>query len=126
MRELQERNVDIAPVISQVGWSWEQRFVASQTAPMPVTQAVLLVGGAEQGVFLPSLTFLIGLRGLGGTEAGFGPNVSLSGVSMAVALGSSTTIGELNVPFDVAFVFGKPGLRASLLTGFNIRRDKLK
>jgi hypothetical protein len=121
--ELDRRNLETAPVISQVGWSWEQRFVVSPESPMAMTQFVLLVGGSEQGVFLPSITWLIGMRGIGGAEAGFGPNVSLGGASMAVALGITKRVGALNVPFDVALVFGRPGLRVSFLTGFNMRRE---
>jgi hypothetical protein len=117
-----KNNLDLAPVVIQVGWSWEQRFVISPQSPMPMTQFVLLVGGAEQGVFLPSLTWLIGVRGLGGGEAGFGPNVSLTGMSMAFAFGVAKRVGALNIPFDVGVVVGKPGLRVSFLTGFNMQR----
>jgi hypothetical protein len=64
--ELERHNVRTAAVISQVGWSWEQRFVVSPQSPMAMTQFLLRIGGAEQGVFLPSLTWLIGMRGIGG------------------------------------------------------------
>jgi hypothetical protein len=120
--ELERNNLELAPVISQVGWSWEQRFVVGPQSPMAVTQFVLLVGGAEQSVFLPSLTWLICIRGLDGGEAGFGPNVSLSGISMAVAAGVTNRVGALNVPINLAVAIGKPGLRVSILTGFNMRK----
>lgn len=77
--ELERKSLETGPVISQVGWSWEQRFVVSPQSPMAMTQFVLLLGGAEQSVFLPSLTWLIGIRGIAGAEAGFGPNLSLAG-----------------------------------------------
>ena len=117
-------SVDVAAVVTQVGWSWEQRFVVGPQSPMAMTQFVLLVGGAEQGVFLPSLTWLIGIRGLSGGELGFGPNASLTGMSMAFAAGATKRVGALNVPFDVALVLGKPGMRVSFLTGFNMRRER--
>lgn len=122
--EAKSRSIDVAPVITQVGWSWEQRFVIGPTSPMPMTQFVLLIGGAEQGVFLPSLTWLIGVRGLGGGELGFGPNVSLGGVGMAFAAGLTKRAGALNIPFDIAIVVGDPGPRVSFLTGFNMQRER--
>ena len=117
-----DRGIDVSGLISQVGWSWEQRFLIGPNSPMPMTQFVLLVGGAEQGVFLPSISWIIGLRGRKGGEIGFGPNVSLAGSGMVLAAGFSNQVGELTVPFTLATVISNGGVRASILFGFNMQR----
>lgn len=79
------------------------------------------VGGLEQGVTLPSLTWLVGLRSAGGAEFGLGPNVTPAGVALALAGGVTFRSGALNVPVTFAVVPSKAGMRVSMLTGFNLR-----
>ena len=93
---------------------------------MLATGLVLLVGGAEQGALLPSLSWLVGMRGTGGGEFGIGPVVSLTGANLAIAAGFSNKFGEVYVPWNLVVVTGKPGLRVSLLTGFNMNRRRLQ
>ena len=61
-----EFSEELGPVISQFGWQFEKRFMSSETGATAVTEFVLLFGGADQGVFVPSLTWLIGGRTTGG------------------------------------------------------------
>ena len=110
---------DAGPIISQFGWQWETRFMTVEDGMTGVTEFVLLVGGCEQGVFLPSLTTLIGLRSSGGAEFGLGPNVSLTGVGYVVAMGVTTTQGQLNFPMNMSLAMNKKGYRISFLIGFN-------
>jgi len=124
VQKADDRGIDVGNLVTQVGWSWEQRFIIGPTSPMPMTQFVFLVGGAEQGVFLPSLSWIIGVRGLGGGEIGFGPNVSLAGSGMVIAAGFSQTKGELTLPVTLAAVVSKDGVRVSFLFGFNMQRDR--
>ena len=49
-----------------------------------------------------------------------GPNVTLAGTGYAVAAGVSTSVGGINVPVNVAAVFGRGGPRLSLLAGFTL------
>ena len=117
--------VHTAPVIMQFGWQWEQRFVISAQAPMLASAWVLVVGGAEQGHLLPSLSWLLAVRGTGGGEFGIGPVASLTGVNLALTAGVSNRYGDVYVPWNLVLVTGKPGVRLSLLTGFNMNRRRL-
>ena len=110
---------DVGAVITQFGWQWERQFSNSGGGLIPVTEWVLLVGGLEQGVFLPSLSWMVGLRTLGGTEFGVGPNLGPSGVGMVLAAGVTRTSGNINIPFNIAVVPSKQGIRVGLLAGFN-------
>ncbi len=108
------------PVVTQFGWQFERRMFQAESGLTGVTEWVLLVAGAEQGLFLPSATFLAGVRAPGGLEIGVGPNLSLSGAAYAIAVGVNNEIGDVNVPLNLAVVLGRDGPRASLLVGFNV------
>jgi hypothetical protein len=113
---------DLNPVITQFGWQFEKRFMSSDTGATAVTEWVLLFGGVDQGVLIPSLTWLVGLRTVGGIELAAGPNVSPAGTGVAIAAGLTTRVGNLNVPFNVAVVPSAKGPRFSFLLGFNSKR----
>ena len=125
---------------TQYGWQWETRFADGGGEAVGIVEFLVLVAGIEKGRFLPSFTSLIGARTYKGFEFGIGPNLSLSGVSMAVAVGYSFTSGKLNIPVNLAFVPGikkqgdyydleadenvnydyNTGSRISLIIGFNL------
>ena len=109
----------VGSVITQFGWQWERQFSNNGGGLTPVTEWVLLVGGLEQGVFLPSLSWMVGLRTLGGSEFGVGPNLGPGGVGMVLAAGITKTSGNVNLPFNIAVVPSKEGLRVGFLAGFN-------
>ena len=113
---------DINPVISQFGWQFEKRFLSSDTGATAVTEWVVLLGGVDQGVVIPSLTWLVGMRTANGAEFGVGPNVTPAGVGLAFAAGVTIRSGFMNVPVNVAVVPSAAGMRVSMLTGFNWRR----
>lgn len=113
---------DVAPVITQFGWQFETRLFATDTGLSGVTELVPLVGGLEQGLFLPSLSFLVGLRTASGFEFGLGPNASLGGAAYVVAAGVTQRYGELNVPLNLSAVLSDEGVRVSFLIGFNLAR----
>ena len=115
-------NKELNPVISQFGWQLEKRFLSSATGATAVTEWVLLFGGVDQGVVLPSATWLVGMRTAGGIEVAAGPNLSPAGAGVALAAGVTMRVGELNVPFNVAVVPSERGPRFSFLMGFNARR----
>ena len=81
-----------------------------------------LISGLEQGVTLPSLNWLVGIRTATGTEFGIGPNITPVGVGLVVAAGVTVRSGALNIPLNVAAASSKSGMRVSIMTGFNIRR----
>jgi hypothetical protein len=117
-----EQGWDLAPVVTQFGWQFEKQFYGKQGGPTAVTEAVVLLGGLEQGVVIPSLSWLVGVRGSDGTEIGVGPNVTPAGVALALAVGKTFRMGVLNVPVNIAVVPSRLGMRVSLLTGFSLRR----
>jgi hypothetical protein len=142
VRKLREsRSIDVGSLVTQFGWQFEKRFSSSDNGLTPVTEWVLLLGGLEQGVVLPSLSWLVGLRARDGVEFGVGPNFTPVGVSLAIAGGVTFRSGTLNFPVNLAVVpsrvsftsysgppsytinqVRKTGIRVSLLLGFNMRR----
>ena len=74
--------------ITQYGWQWETRFADGYDVT-GLVEWVLLVGGIEKGLFLPSFSSLVGLRTSNNIEFAFGPNLSLSGVGAVVAIGKN-------------------------------------
>jgi hypothetical protein len=124
VKKLGTRNaIDVAPVVTQFGWQFEKQFYSRRVSgPTVVTEAVLLFGGLEQGVALPSLSWLTGIRTRNGTEFGLGPNVTPVGTALAFAAGRTFRAGVLNVPVNLAVVPSKAGVRVSALAGFSLRR----
>ena len=82
----------------------------------------------EQGYLLPSLTTAIGYRKPNGFEAGFGPNLSITGggspIGYALALGFSIQKGGLVFPQNISLVFSESSIRISYITGFNSYSSK--
>ena len=118
---LKVAETDVAPLITQFGWQWEKQFLSGAGGPVPVTEWVVLVGGLEQGAFLPSLSWLVGLRTENGTEFGVGPNLGPAGFALAVAGGVTRRSGGLNIPINVSVVPSRVGTRVSVLGGFTMR-----
>ena len=121
--ELGERNITVEPLISQFGWQFEKQFYQKDGGLAVLNEWVFLVGGLDQGVALPSLSWLMGLRTANGTEFGIGPNITPVGVSLALAAGTTVRAGFLNIPLNVAVVPSKGGMRVSFLTGFSVRKN---
>ena len=115
-------HIEVRPVITQFGWQFEKQFYSKDSGIAAVNEWVVLVGGLDQGVALPSLSWLVGLRTKEGTEFGFGPNVSPAGVAFTFAAGVTMRTGFLNVPMNIAVVPSRAGTRISFLTGFSMRR----
>lgn len=122
LHKLQERGIDARPLISQFGWQVERAFYTADDGLAAVSEWVLLLGGLEQDMAIPSLTWLVGMRTAGGAEFGIGPNLTPAGTGLALAAGVTFRHGFVNVPFNVAVVPSRTGTRVSILTGFNIRR----
>ena len=122
MNELATRGLKASPLISQFGWQVERAFYRADTGMAAMTEWVVLLGGLEQDLKIPSMTWLVGLRGANGAEFGIGPNFSPAGSALAIAAGVTFRHGYLNVPVNVAIVPSRNGTRISMLTGFNMRR----
>ena len=120
--ELKTRDIEVGSNISQFGWQFEKQFYTRNSGVAAVNEWVVLLGGLDQGVALPSLSWMVGLRTREGAEFGIGPNITPAGVALALAGGVTFRAGNLNVPMNVAVVPSKAGTRISVLTGFNMRR----
>ena len=124
------------PILLQFGWQVESRAFQLENGLTGMTEAVLLVGGLNRGLAIPSVTFLAGLRLPSGLEAGIGPNVvvswgiaeaddlnnagSYARLGLALTAGISPQFDDVNLPLNVAAVLGDEGVRLSLLVGFNV------
>jgi hypothetical protein len=122
MNDLLAKGFTAPPMISQFGWQMERAFYRSDSGVAAVTEWVVLMGGLEHDLKIPSLTWLVGMRNANGAEFGIGPNFSPAGSALAIAAGVTFRHGYLNVPVNVAIVPSKTGTRISMLTGFNMRR----
>lgn len=120
--KLKDDGLHIRPFVTQFGWQFEKRFYGGANGLSAVTECVVLAGGLEQGVLLPSLSWLVGLRTSKGVEFGVGPNVTPVGAALAFAAGTTFRSGALNFPLNLAVVPSKSGVRVSVLAGFNTRR----
>ena len=120
---------------TQYGWQWESRFADGGGDVVGIVEWIALVSGMEQGLFLPSISSVIGARTSTGLEFGVGPNISLSGVGMLFAVGHNFKSGSLNIPINLVFMPGKDidsdkfggytynsGTRISLMVGFNLAK----
>ena len=120
--KLHEREIDVRPAISQFGWQFEKQFYNGGNGVTALNEWVALIGGLDQGVAIPSLSWLVGLRTKEGAEFGVGPNITPAGAALVVSAGVTFRAGILNVPMNFAVVPAKSGTRVSVLTGFTLRR----
>jgi hypothetical protein len=118
---LAARSIEVQPLITQFGWQFEKQFYSKSGGLTAVNEWVVLVGGLEQDVVLPSLSWIVGLRTPEGAEFGVGPNITPAGTAIVFAAGVTFRSGALNLPVNVAVVPMKSGVRFSMLAGFNFR-----
>jgi len=122
VNELGLRGVDVRPSLTQFGWQWEKQYFTRYSGMTVVNEWAFLLGGLEQSLALPSVSWVIGVRTHGGAEFGLGPNASPAGIALVLAAGYTFRTGAFNVPVNVAVVPSHLGSRVSILTGFNLRR----
>jgi hypothetical protein len=123
VEKLKERSIDLErPSVSQFGWQFEKQFFTRDSGVTMVTEWVGLVGGLDQSVVLPSLSWMVGVRTRDGAEFGVGPNVTPAGTAIVLATGFTFRTGALNIPVNAAVVPSKAGTRFTLLSGFSLRR----
>jgi hypothetical protein len=113
----------VNPFLTQFGWQFETRLFRTAGGLSGLAEVIPLVGGLEQGKFLPSLSALVGLRAANNWEFGVGPNVSMAGAGLVFALGTTFHAQGIHFPVNLAVVPGNDGTRVSLLFGFNSRKN---
>jgi hypothetical protein len=112
----------IAPLMTLFGFQLEHQFdPGKKDIPVPMTELIGLAGGMEQGRFLPSLSWMVGLRQTNGWEAAIGPTITGAGLQLAMGAGVTHSYGKLNVPMNLALAPGRRGASISFTTGFNYR-----
>ena len=116
----QDHNIKVGPVITQFGWQLEKQFPTGSKDVLALTEFVVLLGGLEQNVALPSLSWIVGARMKSGFEFGVGPNITPLSSAIVYVAGVTHKVGSLNVPVNVSLVPSVDGVRASVLTGFNL------
>ena len=119
---LVDRDIHVRSHVSQFGWQFEKQFQTRSSGTAVVSEWVGLVGGLEQGVVLPSLSWMVGIRTAEGAEFGIGPNITPAGSALVLATGMTFRAGPVNVPLNVAVVPSKAGTRVTVLSGFALRR----
>ncbi|WP_192820142.1 hypothetical protein [Rufibacter sp. LB8] len=120
--ELKEEH-SISPFLTQFGWQFETRVFTTSSGFSGLAEVIPLVAGMEQGKFLPSVSALFGFRAPKGFELGLGPNLSMTGSALVVAVGTNFQSEGINFPVNLAVVPNKDGMRFSLLFGFNSRTN---
>ena len=115
-------NKRFSPFTTLFGWQFEHQFDPGPDLPKPMTELVLLVGGLEQNLVLPTASFLLGFRQLNGVEFGVGPTITGAGLQVVAAGGITFPFGRFNLPVNLAVApGGQKGVSISLTTGFNAR-----
>ena len=122
IQKLAEREILVGPHISQFGWQFEKMFYTPDSGVTMVTEWIGLLGGLDQSVAIPSLSWMVGVRTRDGAEFGIGPNITPAGTAMVLAAGMTFRAGALNVPLNVAMVPSKSGARVTVLSGISLRR----
>jgi hypothetical protein len=123
MAKLKDHSIELErPFVSQFGWQFEKQFFTRDSGVTMVTEWVGLVGGLDQSVLLPSLSWMVGVRTRDGAEFGVGPNVTPAGTALVLATGFTFRTGAMNIPLNAAVVPSKAGTRFTLLSGFSLRR----
>jgi hypothetical protein len=104
----EEQYGSTGPAITTLyGWQWESRFADGGGQIVGIVEWIVLVGGMEKGMFLPSASSIIGARMDNGLEFGVGPNLSLSGIGMVFGVGYNFKSGNLNLPINISVIPGK-------------------
>jgi hypothetical protein len=117
----EDRQIEVGSMISQFGWQFEKQFYSNGDGLTILNEWVGLLGGLEQSLAIPSLSWLVGFRTKEGAEFGLGPNLTPAGVALAIAGGVTFRAGAVNIPLNVAVVPSRAGVRVSMLTGFSLR-----
>lgn len=116
-----DRSISVSPMITQFGWQLEKQFKTGSNEVSALTELVGLLGGLEQNVVIPSASWIVGARLKNGFEFGVGPNITPLSTAIVYVAGVTNKVGTLNIPLNVAIVPSVDGVRATLLTGFNMR-----
>lgn len=111
---------EVSPLMTVFGWQFETRLFRTRSGLSGMTELVTAFVGAEQGLWVPTLTWLVAMRTPRGIEFGMGPNITPAGGSLVLAGGYSIPVDGVTFPLNAAVALSPDGTRVSLLTGFVI------
>jgi hypothetical protein len=108
-------NKNLRPLITQFGWQFEKRLFTTDDGTSGLVECIPMIGGIEQGLFLPNASFLMGIRNGGkrSFEFALGPNFSVVAdykgeanlsTGLVIAAGLNFVNGNINFPVNIAFV----------------------
>ena len=103
-KELEKEGVT-SNLITQFGYQFEKQILGDDKIA-GIVEGILFIGGVDQGLFLPSISGMFGIRNSSGLEIAVGPNISISGSAMVIGFGKSFNFGNLNIPINIAWVPG--------------------
>jgi len=111
----------VTRIVTQFGWHFERIFFpkTEKEGVAFVVEFIPLIGGVNHGLFLPSITGMIGMRTADGIEFGMGPTYDGFNTSVTYAGGKTFQYGNVHIPFDIAITPWQDGTTVSILTGFN-------
>jgi hypothetical protein len=89
--------------ITQFGYQYEKQIMGNENVA-GLVEGILLIGGLEQGLFLPSLSGMFGARFASGFEFAVGPNLSVSGAALVLGIGKTIHAGNINIPISFSWV----------------------
>lgn len=90
-------------LISQFGFQFEKQIMGDENIA-GILEGILFIGGVDQGLFLPSISGMFGVRNKDSWELAVGPNLSVGGAAMVVGFGKSFNFGDINIPVNIAWV----------------------
>ena len=101
-KELEKEGVT-SNLISQFGYQFEKQIVGNDEIA-GIVEGILFIGGLDQGLFLPSVSGMFGVRNKAAWELAVGPNLSVNGAAMVVGFGKSFNFGNIIIPVNIAWV----------------------
>lgn len=90
-------------LISQFGYQFEKQIMGDENIA-GILEGILFIGGVDQGLFLPSVSGMFGVRNKDSWELAVGPNLSVNGAAMVIGFGKSFNFGNINIPVNIAWV----------------------
>lgn len=90
-------------LISQFGFQFEKQIMGDENIA-GILEGILFIGGVDQGLFLPSVSGMFGVRNKAAWELAVGPNLSVNGAAMVIGFGKSFNFGNINIPVNIAWV----------------------
>lgn len=116
---------DAYPFVTIVGWQFEHAWLEGKNGTAGLIEIVPTISGFNQGLVVPGINLLIGLRSASGLEAGMGGQLSVVGGRDVFAGGALFAVGAtvrgdaLNLPIHLVWVTSAGSQRVGIVFGFS-------